>query len=161
MTQIITAIIQLPFYLHLLMRHLGLPLRHNQIQSEWNVRKAHSQSSLQCCSELFRALVLVVATMENPDSHRYVVVNWIRSFTALSARHGYTFESNPEGAQVQFFAHCKCCQWKFPEAVIPGVRAEQHHLQWNPLKMGPLWDPQESSHQISLPVVSSAGRLSH
>lgn len=31
----------------------------------------------------------------------------------------------------------KCCQWKLPEAVNPDVRAKQHHLLWEPLKMGP------------------------
>lgn len=55
---------------------------------------------------LFRALVLVVATMENPDSHRYVVVNGRRSFTALSARHGYSFETAIQKEPRSSLPHC-------------------------------------------------------
>lgn len=55
---------------------------------------------------LFRALVLVVATMENPDSQRYVVVNARSSFTALSARHGYSFETAIQKEPRSSLPHC-------------------------------------------------------
>lgn len=46
--------------------------------------------------------------MENPDSHRYVVVNGRSCFTALSTRHGYSFETEiqnePRSSLPHFFS---------------------------------------------------------
>src|SRR4029434_5429869 len=57
-------------------------------------------------ANLCQALVLVVATIENPDSQRYVVVNGRRHFTALSARQGYSFEPVIQKGPRSAFAHC-------------------------------------------------------
>lgn len=55
---------------------------------------------------LFRVLVLAVATMENPDLHRYGVVNGGSSFTALSARHDYSFETTIQMEPRSSLPHC-------------------------------------------------------
>jgi len=75
----------------LLMRNLSLHIGYYQIKSRLDWRQAHTQRSIK--SVRFQAvprLEFSSATVEKPDSQRYVVVNGKRNLVARSDSKGYS-----------------------------------------------------------------------
>lgn len=148
------------YYVPLLIRHLGLSHRHYQIQPGWNGAKALSQSSLQCCFDSVSGLCLSCG--HNGESW----FTQLCSFSALSTRHGYSFETAIQKKPRSSLPHSNFialsvatsrswdsrCEGKATSLLVGST--ENRFAIYSICV--PFSDPQERSHQISLPDVRIA-----